>query len=82
MSEDEAKRTYQFYRWIMDEWDEKGDNIFVWDFYKYEVENGIYLLDKYAYGPDNSHPGIEFSARVAPLFCNYIIEVIESGSEK
>lgn len=82
MSEDEAKRTFQFYRWMTDEWDEKEDNIFIWDFYKYETENGLYLLDKYAFGPNNSHPGAKFSARVAPLFCNYIIDIIESGTEK
>jgi hypothetical protein len=32
MTETEAKRTKQFYEWIINEWDEKGDNIFVWDF--------------------------------------------------
>jgi hypothetical protein len=81
MTEDEAKRTHQFYKWMIDEWDEKGDNIFVWDFYKYETEGGLYLPDKNAYMPDNPHPNREFSARVAPLFCKYIINVIESVSE-
>lgn len=81
MTEDEAKRTYQFYRWMVDDWDEKGDNIFIWDFYKYETEGDLYLREKNAYGPDNSHPGQEFSARVAPLLCKYIIDVMESASE-
>ena len=36
--------------------------------------------DKNAYSPDNSHPNKEFSARVAPLFSKFIIDVIESGS--
>lgn len=31
--------------------------------------------------PDNSHPGREFSARVAPLFAKFIIDVIESAIE-
>jgi hypothetical protein len=81
ITEDEAKRAQLFYKWVVDEWDEKGDNIFVWDFYKYETEGGLYLADKNAESPDNSHPGKEFSARVAPLFCNFIIDVIESSSE-
>jgi hypothetical protein len=81
MTENEAKRTNQFYKWIIDEWDEKGDNIFVWDFYRYETEGGIFMLDKYAYDPGNPHPSIEFSARIAPLFCKFIIDVIESGSK-
>jgi hypothetical protein len=77
ITEDEAKRTNLFYKWIIDEWNEKGDNIFVWDFYKYETEGGLYMLNKYAEGPNNSHPNAEFSARLAPLFCQYIIDVIE-----
>jgi len=36
---------------MIDEWDEAGDNIFIWDFYSYETEGGLYLLDKYAVGP-------------------------------
>ena len=78
ITEDEAERTYQFYIWIIDEWAEKGDNIFVWDFYKYETEGGKYLLDEYSIGPFNSHPNRKFSSRVSALFCQFIIDVIES----
>ena len=78
MSEEEAKRAYQFYRWMIDEWDEKGDNIFIWDYYKYQTEGSLYLPDKNASAPDNSHPNKEFCAKVAPLFSRYIIDVIES----
>ncbi len=79
--EDEALRTRDFYNWMVNDWDEKGDNIFIWDFYNYETEGGLYLTDNNAHGPDNSHPGVEFSARVAPLFGQFIIGVIESGVE-
>jgi hypothetical protein len=82
LSEDEAKRTYQFYRWMMDEWDEKGDNIFIWDFYKYETEGGLYLPDKNASDPDNAHPSRELAGRLAPLFCKFITDVIESDTLK
>jgi hypothetical protein len=81
MTEDQAKRTQQFCKWIIDEWDEKGDNIFIWDYYKYQTEGGLYLPDKYATDPDNSHPNKEFAAKVAPLFCKFVIDVIESKSE-
>jgi len=81
ISEDEAKRTHQFYEWMIEEWDEKGDNIFIWDFYNYETEGGIYMLDKYSDGPSNSHPNKEFSVKLAPLFSSYILEVI-SGLQK
>ena len=81
MTEDEAKRTQQFYNWMINEWDEKGDNIFIWDFYKYETEGGIYMLDKYADGPSNSHPGRDFSARMSPLLSKFIIDAMEDRLE-
>ena len=77
MHEDEANRTQEFYYWLMTEWSEKGDNIYLWDFYKYETEGGLYLLDKNAEAPDNSHPGRTFSERLSPIFSRYIIDVIE-----
>ena len=80
ISEEEARRTYDFYRWVTDEWDEKGDNIFIWDFYKYETEGSMFLPEKNAYARDNSHPGKEFSGKIAPVFSKYIIDVIESRS--
>jgi hypothetical protein len=82
ITEDEAKRTYQFYKWMTDEWDEKGDNIFIWDFYKYETEGELYLPDRNASSPDDPHPSVAFSTRVSPVFCKYIIDVIESSVEK
>lgn len=81
MTEEEAIRTRQFREWMLKEWDEKGDNIFIWDFYKYETEGGLYLSEKNAVSPDNPHPNSEFSAKVAPLFCQYVIDVIESAAE-
>jgi len=81
ISEEEALRTRQFYDWIMNEWDEKGDNIFIWDFYKYETEGGLYLLEKYSEGSNNSHPNKSFSSYVSPLFSQFVIDVIESNSE-
>ena len=79
--EDEAVRTRDFYNWMVNDWDEKGDNIYIWDFYNYETEGGLYLTDSNAHSPDNSHPGVEFSARVAPKFGQFIIDVIESRIE-
>jgi hypothetical protein len=75
ITEVEAKRTQQFYKWMINDWDEKGDNIYIWDFYKYETQGGLYLLDKFAAEATDSHPNREFSAKVAPLFCKFIIEV-------
>jgi hypothetical protein len=81
LHEDQARRTVEFYNWMVDEWYEKGDNIFIWDFYKYETEGGLYLLDKYAEGAENSHPGKDFAARITPLFCKFVIDVVNGITE-
>jgi hypothetical protein len=81
ISEDEARRTLQFYEWIINDWDEKGDNIFVWDFYKYETEGGLYFSEKNAVGPNDSHPDREFSAKTARYFSQFIIDVLEGRIE-
>lgn len=81
ITEEEAKRTFLFYKWMIEEWKEEGDNIFIWDFYKYETEGGLYLADKNAFNLNNSHPAKKFSAKVAPLFGKFIIDVIEAGSQ-
>ncbi len=80
MTEGEASRTADFHKWLTEEWNENGDNIYLWDFYKYETEGDLYLPEKNAYQPDNSHPNKEFSARIAPIFGKFIIEVLESGT--
>jgi hypothetical protein len=81
MTEEEALRTRGFRDWMVDDWDEKGDNIFIWDFYSNETEGGLYLADKNAVNPENSHPNIQFASSVAPLFGRFIIDVIESKIE-
>lgn len=78
MTEEEALRTREFYEWIIGEWDEMGDNIFIWDFYKYETSGGLYLDSQNAFSSENSHPNREFSGRVAPLLGKFITDVIES----
>jgi hypothetical protein len=81
LTEDEAKRTFQFYKWMTEEWNEKGDNIYLWDFYKYETEGGLYLDDKNAWAPDNSHPSKEFSAKASQNFSKFVIDVIENRNK-
>ncbi len=77
LSPEEAQRTQDFYTWLLDEWDSKDDNIYLWDFYKYETEGGLYLLDKYATSATDSHPNKTFSIRIAPLFAQFILDVVE-----
>jgi hypothetical protein len=81
ISVDEAQRTHEFYKWIIDEWDEKGDNIYIWDFYKYETEGELFFNNAYAISVNDSHPGKEFSARMAPILGMFIIDVAEGKIE-
>lgn len=76
-TEAQALRTREFYEWVLNDWDEDGDNIYLWDFYKLETEGGLYLKPEYAAGPDDSHPNSTFSGSVAPLFGQFIIDVAE-----
>ena len=74
---EEAKRTNDFYNWVINEWEEKGDNIFIWDFYSLETEGGLYFKDEYSVSPNDSHPNKQFVGRVAPLFAQFIIDVAD-----
>lgn len=76
-NEEQALRTREFYSWMMNEWNDEGDNIFLWDFYRLETEGELYLKPEFAMGPDDSHPNPEFSGRAAPLFGQFIIDCIE-----
>ncbi len=76
-----AVRAKEFFDWVREEWDEKGDNIFIWDFQSLETEGGLYLKDEYAKDPSNSHPNEDFSRRIAPLFCQRIVDVIEGRGD-
>ena len=78
MTEDEAKRTYEFYDWMMNDWNEKGNNIYLWDYYKLQTEGDLYLLDKNASHPNNSHPNAEFAAAAGAQLCKFIVETYKS----
>jgi len=79
---EKAKRARDFFTWVKNEWDEPGDNIYVWDFYELETEGSLYLKEEYAASPRNAHPNEMFSAKVAPLFCQRVVDVIKNNGEK
>jgi hypothetical protein len=76
-----ALRARQFFDWVKSDWDEPGDNIFLWDFYQLETEGGIYLKMGYAQGLRDPHPRPEFAGRVAPLFAQRIVDVINGKGD-
>ena len=80
-NEEQAKRAKKFRDWVVNEWDEPGDNIFIWDFYELETEGGIYLAPQNAVSPTNSHPSPAFSNKVYPYFCQRIVDVLENNGD-
>ncbi len=73
-SPEQAERAKRFFDWVKSTWDEPGDNIYVFDFFALETDGGRYFLSKYSAG--DSHPNETFAARVAPLFCQRLVDVI------
>ena len=78
---EEAQRAREFFDWVKTEWDEPGDNIFLWDFYALQTGGGLYLKPEYARAPDDPHPSDEFGEKVAPLFGQRIVHVIEGKGD-
>lgn len=77
-TEAEALRLREFYDWLIREWDEEGDNIFLWDFYALETEGSLYLQPEFAAAPGDSHPNRDFAGRVAPMFAAFVIDCLEN----
>jgi hypothetical protein len=78
---EQAARARQFFDWVRRSWDEKGDNIFLWDFYQLETGGGLYLKPENAASSSDSHPGRRFAARVAPLLGQRIVDVLEGRGD-
>jgi hypothetical protein len=81
-TEEQARRAEAFFQWVVEAWEEPGDNIHLWDFRQLETEGGLYLRDEYAAGPTDSHPNGAFAARVAPLFAQRVVDVIEGRGDE
>jgi hypothetical protein len=77
-----AERARAFAEWVRDEWDEPGDNIFIWDFFELGTEGGIFLKKENAAAPGDSHPGAEYAKTVAPYLCKRIVDVLEGRGDE
>ena len=82
LPEDEALRAKAFNDWVINEWNEEGDNIYLWNLYALQTEDGLYFKDEYALTPSNSHPGEDFSEKVSRLLANRIIDVVENDGKE
>ena len=79
--EGEAERANEFYEWVKTDWDNTGDNIYLWDFREFQVEGGLYFKNEYADAENNSHPNSNFSSKVAPYFCKRVVDIIEERGD-
>ncbi len=80
-SDDKAIRAREFFQWVVEEWDEPEDNIYLWDLYALQTEGDLYFRDAYALSPENSHPNGEFASKAVDLLFNRIIDVIEQDGK-
>lgn len=78
-SPEQAARAHAFADWVRSVWDERGDNIFVWDFFTLETDGGDVLTPDHATG--DSHPNATFAAEVAPLFARRVVDVIRGVAD-
>ena len=80
-TEEQAQRSRMFFDWVKTQWDDPGDNIYIWDFFELETDGGIYLKNEYAASSSDSHPNATFSQTVAPYFCQRIVDVVEGRGD-
>ena len=78
ISEDEALRAREFFKWVVEEWDMPGDNVHLWDLYTLETEGGLYFKEDYARSATDSHPNSEFARNAVKLLFNRIVDVIDT----
>lgn len=76
ITKEKALRAKVFFDWVRSEWNTPNDNIYLWDFYKLETEDTLFLKREFASYPNDSHPNQSFAKSVAPQFCQRIMEVI------
>jgi hypothetical protein len=74
-----ANAATEFSKWVVNEWDKPGDNIFVWDFRQFETESSNYLLPQNAVGEKDPHLSHAFAKRIYPFFCQKIVDVLENS---
>ncbi len=81
-NKEQAQRADEFSKWVKTVWDTPNDNIYLWDFRSLQTEGGLYFKNVYAESETNSHPNVGFAKRVAPNFCQRIVDVVDGNGDK
>ncbi len=84
--EQQAQIATEFAAWVKEDWDDFGDNIYLWDFRQLETDGGLYLPDERSAAkdeavPDDSHPSWEFASQTYSLLTQRIVDVIEGRGD-
>jgi hypothetical protein len=79
--DEQAQRARKFFDWVRTTWDEKGDNIYLWDFYSISADTNGYLAAHFESAPGNSHPGKKLCRDAAALVGRRIVDVIEGRGD-
>jgi len=80
-SPEQAQRLKAFHDWIIGTWDEKGDNIYVFDFWQLETGGGLYLLASNAENAGDDHPNAAFCTATAPKFAERMCDVLQGRGD-
>lgn len=78
-NEAEALRTREWVRWVKEEWDTPGDNIYLFDFNLLETGGELYLKPEYAMSADDSHPNKTISSIAAKSFVETLLAVTNNS---
>lgn len=79
LSEEEALRAREFHDWVINDWDQADDNVFIWDFYQLQTEGTLYFKNEYAVSENDAHPNKDFAGKTANLLFERIIDIIENN---
>ena len=77
-----AELARQFATWVRQEWDQPGDNVFLWDYRAIAAPDDLYLPAAWAVGERDSHPGTELSRRAAALFVQRLVDVVAGRGDR
>lgn len=76
-----AGRSAEVSRWMVEEWDQRGDNVHVWDFHAIATWDDGMLPATYATGEKDSHPNPTLANEAAPMFGQRLVDVIEGRGD-
>ncbi|MCW3804125.1 hypothetical protein [Plebeiibacterium marinum] len=81
ITKEEAIRAKQFFDWVVNSWDIKEDNIYIWDLYSLQTEDSIYFKEDFARSETDSHPNKKFAEKASKLLFQRILDILKTGGK-